>query len=60
MKFFPGQGKVREFVDGHGNLEKTLKVREKSGNLKINDYGKRSSENLLILFTRGRMYILMR
>ena len=36
MKFFPGQGKVREFVDGQGNLERTWKVREKSGNSKIN------------------------
>ena len=26
------------FVDGQGNLERTWKVREKSGNLKINDY----------------------
>ena len=35
MKFFPGQGKVREFcVDSQGNLERTWKVREKSGNLK--------------------------
>ena len=34
--FFPGQGKIRELVDGHGNLERTWGVREKSGNLKIN------------------------
>ena len=34
MKFFPGQGKVRECVDGQGNLERIWKVREKSGNLK--------------------------
>ena len=26
-------------MDGQGNLEKTWKVREKSGNLKINSYG---------------------
>ena len=25
-------------MDGQGNLERTLKVREKSGNLKINGY----------------------
>ena len=37
-------------MDGQGNLEKTLKVREKSGNLKINGYGRQSSENLFILF----------
>ena len=42
MNFFPGQGKVREFVDGQGNLERTWKVREKSGNLKINGYGRQS------------------
>ena len=42
MKFFPGQGKVREFVDGQGNLERTWKVREKSGNLKIYGYGRQS------------------
>ena len=36
MKLFPGQGKIREFVDGQGNLERPWKVREKSGNLKIN------------------------
>ena len=29
--FFPGQGKVREFVDGQGNLERTWKVRESQG-----------------------------
>ena len=49
MKFFPGQG---IFVDGQGNLERTWKVREKIGNLKINRYGRQSSENLFILFMR--------
>ena len=43
-----------EFVDGQGNLERTLKVREKSGNLKINGYGRQSSENLFILFKRDK------
>ena len=38
------------FVDGHGNLETTWKVREKSGNLKINGYGRQSPENSFILF----------
>ena len=42
MKFFPDQGKVGELVDGQGNLERTWKVREKSGNLKINGYGRQS------------------
>ena len=27
-------------MDGQGNLERTWKVRKKSGNLKINGYGK--------------------
>ena len=33
-------------MDGQGNLERTWKVREKSGNLKINSYGRQSSEKL--------------
>ena len=41
-------------MDGPGNLEKTWKVREKSGNLKINGYGRQSSENLFILFERAK------
>ena len=41
-------------MDGQGNLERTWKVREKSGNLKINGYGRQSSENLCILFKRGK------
>ena len=46
-------------MDGQGNLEKTWKVREKSGNLKINSYGRQSPENLFC--SRGeRMYSLMR
>ena len=45
-------------MDGQGNLERTWKVREKSGNLKINAYGRQSSENLFCL--RGeRICILM-
>ena len=38
--------KMKFFVDGQGNLERTWKVREKSGNLKINGYGRQFSENL--------------
>ena len=30
------------------------KVREKSGSLNINGYGRQSSENLFILFDRGK------
>ena len=37
-------------MDGRGNLVRTWIVREKSGNLKINGYGRQSSENLFILF----------
>ena len=33
-------------MDGQGNLDRTRKVREKSGNLKINSDGRQSSENL--------------
>ena len=41
-------------MDGQGNLETTWKVREKSGNLKINGYCKQTLENLFSLFKRGR------
>ena len=41
-------------MDGQGNLERIWKVREKSGNSKINGYGRQSSENLFILFKRGK------
>ena len=41
-------------MDGQGNLERTWKVREKSGNLKINGYERQSSENLFVLFNRGK------
>ena len=43
MKFFPGQGKGREFCRWSGKFRKHLesqgKVREKSGNLIINGHG---------------------
>ena len=41
-------------MDGQGNLERTWKVREKSGNLKISGCGRQFSENLFILFKRGK------
>ena len=41
-------------MDVQGNLESTWKVREKSGNLKINGYRRQTSENLFILFKRGK------
>ena len=34
MKFFQVREKSGNFINGQGNLEKTLKVREKSVNLK--------------------------
>ena len=42
------------FVDGQENLERTWKVREKSGNSKINCDGRQSSEYLFIHFKRGK------
>ena len=41
-------------MDGQGNLGRTWKVREKSGNLKINGYGRQTSEYLFIPFKRGK------
>ena len=41
-------------MDGQGNLERTWKVREKSGNLEINGYGRQTSEDLFRLFKRGK------
>ena len=41
-------------MDGQGNLERTWKVRELSGNLEINGYGRQTSENLFSLFKRGK------
>ena len=38
---------------GQENLERTWKVRKKSGSLKINGCGRQSSGNLFILFKRG-------
>ena len=53
-EIFSRSGKSENFVDGQENLERTWKVRENSGNLKINGYGRQSPENLLILFKRGK------
>ena len=39
-------------MDDQGYLERTWKVWEKSGNLKIIGYGRQSSENLITLFRR--------
>ena len=56
MNFFQVREKSGNFVDGQGNLEMTWKVREKSGNLKLNGYGRQSSKNVFILFNRGSIY----
>ena len=40
-------------MNGQGDLERTWKIKEKSGNSKINGYGCQSSENLFILFRWG-------
>ena len=52
--FFQVREKSGNFVDGQGNIERTWKVKEKSGNLKINGYCRQSSENLFILVKRGK------
>ena len=54
MNFFQVREKSGNFVSGQGNLERTWKVREKLRNLKLNDYSRQSSENLFILFKRGK------
>ena len=54
MKFCKVREKSGNFVDGQGNLDRTWKVREMSGNLKINGYGRQSLENLFILSKRGK------
>ena len=46
-------------MDGQGNLERTWKVREKSGNLKINSHGSR--QKIYLFCSKGeRLYFLMR
>ena len=40
-------------MDGQGSLEKTWKVGEESGNLKIHGYGRQSSENFFMLLKAG-------
>ena len=41
-------------MDGQGNLERTCKVREKSGNLKINGYGRQTSEKCMCSVQEGK------
>ena len=54
LNFFQVREKSGNFVDGQGNLESIWKVREKSGNSKINCYGRQSSENLFALLKKGK------
>ena len=54
MKFFPGQGKVREFCGWPGNFRKDLASQGKVREIENNGYGWQSSENLFILFKRGK------
>ena len=51
-EIFSRSGKSQ--VSSLGNLERTWKVREKPAKLKINGYGRQSSENLFILFKKGK------
>ena len=54
MIFFQVREKSGNFVDGLGNLERTWKVREKSGNLKMNGYGGQFSENFIYSVQEGK------
>ena len=53
-EFLQVREKSGNFVDGQENLEKTWKVRDKSRNLRINGYGRQSSENLFIPVQEGK------
>ena len=53
-KFIPGQGKVREFCGWPGKFRKDLENQEKVREFSINGYVRLSSENLFILFKRGK------
>ena len=51
--FFLVGEKSGNFVDGQGNLERTGKVREKSGNLKINGYSSLQKSYIFCLLGKG-------
>ena len=51
--FFQVREKSGNFVDGQRNLERTWKVKEKSGNLKINGCGRQSSEDFVYFVQEG-------
>ena len=46
MKYFPGQGKVREFCGWPGKYRKDLESQGKVREFEKNGYGRQSSENL--------------
>ena len=54
MNFFPGQGKVREFCGWPGKFRKDLESQGKVRDLKISGYDRQFSENLCVLFKRGK------
>ena len=51
-EIFSRSRKIRDFCGWSGKFRKNLELREKSGNMKINGYGRQTSENLFILFKR--------
>ena len=51
MIFFQVREKSGNFVDGKESLKRTWKVREKSGNLKINSYG--SLQKIYLFCSKG-------
>ena len=51
---------VREFLGWPWKLRKDLESQGKVRKFEINCYGRQTSENLCILFKRGKDYILMK
>ena len=51
--FFQVRDKSGNFVNGQGNLKRTWKVREKSGNLKINGCITGSFQKIYLFCSRG-------
>ena len=54
MKFFQGQGKIREFCGWPGKFRKDLESQGKVRKFEKYGYGTQSSENLFILFKREK------
>ena len=53
-EIFSRSGKSQGILWMAGNLERTWKVREKSGNLKINGSGRQFSENFIYSVQEGK------